>query len=115
MDILPFLDIRPDIQEAVASNRPVVELESTLIAHGLPWPLNLETARAAEEAVRGEEAVPATIAVLHGRLVVGLSEAELEELSQSKEVLKASRRDLAVAVAHKRTASTTVAATMFLA
>jgi pseudouridylate synthase len=115
MDMLPFLDVRPDVREAVAEGRPVVALESTLIAHGLPWPLNLETARAAEEGVRAEGAVPATIAVCNGRPIVGLDESELEHLAACKGVLKASRRDLAVAVAHKRTAATTVAATMFLA
>jgi pseudouridine-5'-phosphate glycosidase len=93
----------------------VVALESTLIAHGLPWPLNLETARAAEAAVRAEGAVPATIAVWEGRPTVGLSDAELQALAQRQNVLKASRRDLAVAVTRKITASTTVAATMLLA
>jgi pseudouridylate synthase len=115
MDAVVGLDVRPEVAEAVKVGRPVVALESTLIAHGLPWPLNLETAQAAEAAVREEGAVPATIAVCRGRPTVGLSEDELEELSQSQEVLKASRRDLAIAVAQKRTASTTVAATMFLA
>jgi pseudouridine-5'-phosphate glycosidase len=109
------LEIRPEVREAVRSGRPVVALESTLIAHGLPWPLNLETAQAAEEAVRAEGAVPATIAVCAGRPTVGLTATELEDLARCKDVIKASRRDLAVAVAHKRTAATTVAATMFLA
>ena len=115
MDVVASLDVRPEVAEAVEAGRPVVALESTLIAHGLPWPLNFETAQAAEAAVREEGAVPATIAVCRGRPTVGLSNDELEELSQSREVLKASRRDLAIAVAQKRTASTTVAATMFLA
>jgi pseudouridine-5'-phosphate glycosidase len=115
MDVLPFLEVRPDVAEAVRTGRPVVALESTLIAHGLPWPLNLETAREAEAAVRGAGAVPATIAVWKGRPTIGLTDQELEELSRNKDVIKASRRDLAVAVAHKRTAATTVAATMFLA
>lgn len=101
--------------EAVRLNRPVVALESTLIAHGLPWPLNLETARAAEAAVRAEGAVAATIGVWEGRPTIGLSEEELQQLAQRQNVLKASRRDLAVAVAKKLTASTTVAATMLLA
>src|SRR5947209_7307404 len=115
MVLVPHFAIRPEIKEAVATGRPVVALESTLIAHGLPWPLNLETAQAAEEAVRAEGAVPATIAVVHGRPTVGLTEAELQELAERKDVLKAGRRDLAVAVVHKRTAATTVAATMLLA
>ena len=109
------LVIRPEVADAVQAHRPVVALESTLIAHGLPWPLNLETAFAAEAAVRAEGAVPATIAVLNGQPTVGLSEKELHELARTEMVVKASRRDLGAAVAKKQTASTTVAATMALA
>jgi pseudouridine-5'-phosphate glycosidase len=97
------------------TGRPVVALESTLIAHGLPWPLNLETARDAEAAVRKEGAIPATIAVWRGRPTVGLTDAELEELAGARNVRKASTRDLAAAVAQGATAATTVAATMALA
>jgi pseudouridylate synthase len=107
--------VRPEVADALRAGRPVVALESTLIAHGLPRPLNLETARAAEAAVRAEGAVPATVAVLRGRPVVGLGAAELEELAVAEGVRKASRRDLAAAVAQGATAATTVAATMFLA
>jgi pseudouridine-5'-phosphate glycosidase len=114
-DHSPLLDVRPEAAAAVRAGRPVVALESTLIAHGLPWPQNLETARAAEAAVRAEGAVPATVAVWRGRPTVGLSDAELEELARGEGVLKASRRDLATAVACRQTAATTVAATMFLA
>jgi pseudouridine-5'-phosphate glycosidase len=110
-----LLDVRPDVADALHAGRPVVALESTLLAHGLPWPLNLETARAAEAAVRAEGAVPATIAVLHGRPTVGLTDPELQEVAHGKQVLKASRRDLSAAVAQGRMAATTVAATMFLA
>jgi pseudouridine-5'-phosphate glycosidase len=110
-----LLDLRPDIAAALRDRRPVVALESTIIAHGLPWPINLETARGAEAAVRDEGAVPATIAVLQGRPTIGLTDAELETLAQSRDVLKVSRRDLAVAVVQRRTAATTVAATMLLA
>src|SRR5690242_21497005 len=109
------LDIRPEVAAALRAGAPVVALESTLIAHGLPWPDNLTTARAAEAAVRSAGAVPATIAVLAGRPTVGLADAEVAELAQAKDVLKASRRDLAAAVAGGRTAATTVAATMVLA
>src|SRR5437588_4435640 len=105
-----ILTVRPDVAEAIRHHRPVVALESTLIVHGLPWPLNLETARAAEAAVRAEGAVPATIAVLDGRPTIGLNENELQGLAQKTDVLKASRRDVAVAVAKKLTAATTVAA-----
>jgi pseudouridine-5'-phosphate glycosidase len=107
--------VHPRVAAALQERRPVVALESTLLAHGLPWPINLETARVAEEAVRREGAEPATIAVWQGRPKIGLTEPELEELAQKKDVLKASRRDLAFAVAQGRTAATTVAATMFLA
>jgi pseudouridine-5'-phosphate glycosidase len=109
------LHVHPEVAAALSARRPVVALESTLIAHGLPWPHNLETARAAEAAVRAEGAVPATIAVWQGCPKIGLDTGELEALAQSKEVLKASRRDLAAAIAGGRTAATTVAATMFLA
>jgi pseudouridylate synthase len=109
------LDILPEVATALRDQRPVVALESTLIAHGLPWPLSLDTAREAEAAIRGEGAVPATIAAWEGRLRVGLEARELEELARRKDVHKASRRDLAVAVAQGRTAATTVAATMYVA
>ena len=110
-----MLEVRPEIAAALRAHRPVVALESTLIAHGLPWPANLETARAAEQVVRDRGAIPATIAVLDGQPTVGLTGAEIESLARDPNVLKASRRDLAVAVAQKRTAATTVAATMALA
>ncbi len=115
MSITHLLDVRPEPADALRRGRPVVALESTLIAHGLPWPLNLETARGAEAAVRKEGAIPATIAVWRGRPTVGLSEADLEELATAQNVRKASWRDLAAAVAQGATAATTVAATMALA
>lgn len=110
-----FLSIRPEVAEALRTGKPVVALESTIIAHGLPWPLNVETARSAEDAVRAEGAVPATIAVWQGRLCIGLAEEQLQELARLTNVFKASRRDLAFAISMKKTASTTVAATMLLA
>ncbi len=112
---LTAFDVRPEVAAALGAGRPVVALESTLIAHGLPWPLNLETARAAEAAVRAEGAVPATIAVCRGRPAVGLDGAELEHLARASGVRKASRRDLAAAVVRGEWAATTVAATMALA
>jgi pseudouridine-5'-phosphate glycosidase len=111
----PFLDIRPEVAAALRDGVPVVALESTLITHGLPRPLNLETALAAEEAVRSEKAVPATIAVLRGVPTIGLLPAELEELANAAGVVKASVRDLGLAIAKRLTAATTVAATMRLA
>lgn len=103
------------VADALADGRPVVALESTIITHGMPFPENLETARAVEDAVRAAGAEPATIAVLHGQLRAGLAAEELEALAQAKAVLKLSRADLAVAAATGRTGSTTVAATMIIA
>jgi pseudouridine-5'-phosphate glycosidase len=110
-----WLTISDEVREALAAGRPVVALESTLIAHGLPWPVNVETARESEAAVRQAGAVPATIAVLNGVPTVGLTDSQIESLAQSSGVRKASRRDLGAAVALKQTAATTVSATMALA
>lgn len=110
-----WLKISEEVRAALADRRPVVALESTLIAHGLPWPVNIETARASEAAVRAGGAVPATIAVLSGSPHVGLTDAQLEELARAPDVRKAARRDLGAAVAQKRHAATTVSATMALA
>jgi pseudouridine-5'-phosphate glycosidase len=111
----PPLALHPRVAEQLAAGGPVVALESTLISFGLPWPLNLETARAAEEAVRAEGAVPATVGVWQGRPTVGLDEAQLEAFARDKNVRKASRRDLAAAVAQQAHAATTVAGTLALA
>jgi pseudouridine-5'-phosphate glycosidase len=111
----PELHLAPEVAEALQRHQPVVALESTLIAHGLPWPANLETAREAESAVRAAGAVPATIAVWQGQPRIGLSAAELEGLARASDVVKASRRDLAGLMVQGRTAATTVSATMFLA
>lgn len=101
-----------EVAEARATGAPVVALESTIITHGMPWPRNLETARAVEAEVRAAGAVPATIAVMGGRLHVGLDDAELAALAQADDVMKLSRADLAVALATGKTGATTVAATM---
>jgi pseudouridine-5'-phosphate glycosidase len=103
-----WLRIAPEVREA----RAVVALESTIIAHGMPYPDNLATARLLEQTVRHAGAVPATIAVIEGAIRVGLSPAELETLAQSKDVLKLSRADLPYAVCSAKTGATTVAATM---
>ena len=110
-----WLTLSEEVAEAIEAGRPVVALESTLIAHGLPWPANLETAREAEAAVRAAGAIPATIAVWFGAPTIGLSAAQLEELARAPNVVKASRRDLGAAVGSKRLAATTVSATMALA
>jgi len=111
----PWLMISAEVAAALAAHRPVVALESTLIAHGLPRPANLDTARAAEEAVRAVSATPATIAIRHGVPTIGLTDGELVELAGAAEVFKASRRDLGAAIGLKRLAATTVSATMALA
>ena len=104
-----------EVAVAQAEGRPLVALESTIITHGLPWPQNLETATRVEHAVRAEGAVPATIAVLGGRVHVGLTAEELAALAQASDVAKLSRADLAVRMALMADGSTTVAATMICA
>lgn len=107
--------IRSDVQQAIAKGRAVVALESTLISHGLPYPENVEVARAMEEAVRRTGALPATIAILDGEPVIGLDEAQIEYLARAQGVRKCSRRDLPIVMAMKGDGSTTVCATMALA
>ena len=114
MTLLP-LDISPAVQQALEAGRAVVALESTIITHGMPWPKNLETARAIEAEVRNNGAEPATIAVIDGRLCVGLSDDQLEALAQAKQVAKLSRADMAMCIAKGGTGATTVAATMIAA
>lgn len=104
-----------EVKTALAENRPVVALESTVIAHGLPRPLNLETAQRLEEIVRSVGAVPATIAILKGILHVGLDSSELEYVAQQKNIHKVSRRDLPIAVANRWDGATTVATTAWIA
>ncbi len=105
----------PDVAAALAENRPVVALESTIITHGMPYPDNLKTARAVEQTVRDAGATPATIAVLDGVLHVGLTDTQLEKLAQAKGVAKLSRADLAACMAQGGTGATTVASTMIAA
>lgn len=109
------IEIRPEIAQALADRHPVVALESTLIAHGLPYPHNLETALGVEEGVRRIGALPATIGIAEGRLLVGLTKAEIEAFSSGRGIAKVSRRDIAGIVASGRMGATTVAATMFAA
>lgn len=104
-----------EVAAARAAGRPIVALESTIISHGMPWPQNVQTAREVEQIVREGGAVPATIAVLDGKIRIGLSEAELELLGQSPEAMKLSRRDLAYALSARKLGATTVAATMICA
>jgi pseudouridine-5'-phosphate glycosidase len=112
----PLLDLHPDVAAALAAGRPVVALESTIISHGMPWPQNVETALAVEAEVRGQGAMPATCAVIDGRLKAGLAQAEIERLGRGgHEVAKLSRRDLPIVVARGGSGATTVAATMIIA
>jgi pseudouridine-5'-phosphate glycosidase len=110
-----FLHVSSPVRTALDTGQPVVALESTVVAHGLPYPANLETARQMEAAVRQHGAVPATIAVLQGRLHVGLTEPELEFLATARNIRKVSRRDLPVVVAQRADGATTVAATATIA
>ncbi len=112
----PLLDIHPEVAAALAAQAPVVALESTLISHGMPWPQNAQTALALHDDVRAAGAVPATIAVLDGRLAVGLGADQIDRLARlGPQAHKTSRRDLALLVARRGTGATTVAATMWIA
>ena len=111
----PYLQINTDVKSALDGTRPIVALESTVIAHGLPRPQNLETASAIERIVRAEGATPATIAVLDGKLCVGLDQEERELIANSKGVKKLSTRDLPVTIARGWNGATTVAATIWIA
>src|SRR4051794_14352772 len=93
-----LIDLRPDVPDALRAGQPVVALESSVIVQGLPWPVNLETARETEAVIRTEGALPATIAVRHGRPIIGLTAAEIEDLARRRDARKASRRGLASAI-----------------
>ncbi|QIZ78566.1 pseudouridine-5'-phosphate glycosidase [Ferrimonas lipolytica] len=111
-----YLDIQPEVAAALAANKPVVALESTIISHGMPYPRNVETALLVEQTIRDQGAVPATIAIIGGRLKVGLDEAQIRHLGQAGQaVTKVSRRDIPFVVAAEKDGATTVAATMILA
>lgn len=107
--------ISPEVQQALQDHRPVVALESTIITHGMPYPRNVETAMSLERIIREEGAIPATIGIMRGEAVIGLSEAEIDELASLTSVVKVSRRDLPVVLSKKLHGGTTVAATMILA
>jgi pseudouridine-5'-phosphate glycosidase len=110
------IDLHPQVRDALAEHKPVVALESTIIAHGMPWPRNAETALQVQDDVRAHGAVPATIAVIDGRPTVGLSDAQIERLGrEGRAAAKLSRRDLAACMARGATGATTVAGTMVLA
>ena len=111
-----YLDISPEVKQALADGKPVVALESTIISHGMPYPKNVETAMLVEKTIRDNGAVPATIAIIGGRLKAGLSAEEIEYLGRSgRKVAKASRRDMAAIVARGADGATTVTTTMIIA
>ena len=115
MKLSDYLEIHPDVENAIKNSEPVVALESTIISHGMPYPKNVETALMVEDTVRSNKAVPATIAIINGKLKVGLTHDEIEYLATNEEVKKVSRRDLPITVAQKLSGSTTVASTMIIA
>ena len=114
MKLNSYLDIHPEVENALNSKMPIVALESTIISHGMPYPENIETALMVEETVRTNNAIPATIAIIKGRLKIGLTNEEIEFLATNDDVRKISRRDLAIAVSQKLSGSTTVASTMII-
>ncbi|GAB3437060.1 pseudouridine-5'-phosphate glycosidase [Massilia solisilvae] len=111
----PYLLLSPEVAAARAAGKPIVALESTIISHGMPYPQNVQTAREVEQVIRDAGAVPATIALIKGRICIGLSEEQLELLGSSSDAIKVSRRDLPYVLAQKKLGATTVAATMICA
>jgi pseudouridine-5'-phosphate glycosidase len=111
-----FLEISPEVKLALENNKPVVALESTIISHGMPFPKNMETALQVEQIVRDNQAIPATIAIINGKLKAGLTKSEIELLAQEgPKVIKTSRRDIPYLVSKKLNGATTVASTMIIA
>ena len=115
MDYKDYLSITPEIQQALAENKPVVALESTILSHGMPYPENVEFAHKVEVVVREAGAIPATTAIIGGKLKIGLNSDELEIMCKAENVGKVSRRDVAVYLATGQTGATTVATTMLIA
>ena len=110
-----YMDLNPEVAKALDEGLPVVALESTIIAHGMPYPKNVETALAVEDVIRGNGAVPATIGILGGRIKIGMTKEEIEYMAHAENVLKVSRRDLPLAISKKLDGATTVAGTMIAA
>ncbi|UTR14183.1 pseudouridine-5'-phosphate glycosidase [Salipaludibacillus sp. LMS25] len=115
MSLSHYIQLSEEVAQAKRTNKPVVALESTIISHGMPYPQNIETARNVENIIRDKGAIPATIAIMDGRIKIGLSDNELVQLGKEKDVEKVSRRDLPAVLAAKKTGATTVAATMICA
>ncbi len=110
-----YIDYSPEVKKAMKAGKPIVALESTIISHGMPYPDNLKTAKAIEDIIRKEGATPATMAIINGRIKIGLTEKELLMLAKEKDVIKASRRDIPYIVSTGKHGATTVSATMILA
>lgn len=110
-----YLDIKPEIKKSLEEGKAVVALESTIISHGMPYPRNVETALNVEQIIRDNGAIPATIAIMDGKLKVGLSKDEIESLGKSSDAIKCSRRDIPFILAKKLDGATTVASTMLIA
>ncbi|MBQ1508775.1 MAG: pseudouridine-5'-phosphate glycosidase [Erysipelotrichaceae bacterium] len=110
-----YLSVTPEIEEALKAGKPVVALESTILSHGMPYPENVDFAHKVEEVIRGEGAIPATTAIIGGKLKVGLTAEELEIMCKAEDVGKISRRDVPVYLATGKTGATTVATTMLIA
>jgi pseudouridine-5'-phosphate glycosidase len=111
----PLFDIKEEIQDALENNKPVVALESTLISHGLPYPKNLEVAMSSINAVKESGSIPATIAIINGRIKIGLDKNDMDILAVSEKIEKVSRHNLALSISNKKNAATTVASTIYLA
>ena len=110
-----YMDIKPEVEKALGEGTPVVALESTIISHGMPYPKNVETALAVEDVIRKNGAVPATIAIIGGRIKIGLTADEIEYMAKADNVLKVSRRDFPLVISQKLDGATTVAGTMIAA
>lgn len=111
----PLIKLSREVAEAIQTNKPIVALESTIISHGMPYPQNVEMANTVEQIIRDHGAVPATIAIMHGELKVGLEAEDLELLATAEDVAKVSRRDMSEVIASKKLGATTVATTMIIA
>lgn len=114
------IDVHPEVEQALVERQPLVALETTIVTHGMPYPINLETAKSVERLVRSAGAIPATIGVIGGRVKIGLETAQLEYLADSRvntstEPVKLSRRDIAAAIASKKDGGTTCSATLIFA
>jgi pseudouridine-5'-phosphate glycosidase len=114
-DLTKYLELSSEVEEAITKNDAVVALESTIIAHGMPYPENIETALEIENIIREHGAVPATIGIIDGKIKVGLNREEIEFLGQAEDVVKVSRRDMPIVIAEKKNGATTVAGTMIAA